>query len=253
MGILDRPVYDEVESAIKSGNFDAIPQDRKSNNYFKVMGWPPKQFTCGKCGFEYDGVVPQHECGRPDAFQHDVFILDFCTHCGNTFNQFDGRHECYPYGKHARRTDMKEDTYYMRVFPTRDGRHHIDPYKDQYLAILNLVTKEITWTTITRQKTPQEIEWERRRELDNSMYDTEDDCLCVCCLCFEEEGQHCGDDLLGCHEKEVEIPSTWKTKSYTDLNEQTTWATGRPYFTIEGRIPSVKPTLIDRLRKWWNS
>lgn len=183
-------------------------EEKKSKSWFDVMPWPPKQFNCGRCGFEYDGLVPKHDCGRPDAVTCDVFIMDFCTHCGETFNQYNGRHTCDPYGKHTRRTDLSEDAYFMRVtgFGGK-GQHHLDPYKTQVIGVKDLVTQEISWKQIERQKTPQEIEWEHRKELDE---DDLDDCLCDCDGCDYDVQSHCGDDFLGCHEGD----NTYRPVSY---------------------------------------
>lgn len=117
-----------VKDRINRGEFHAIPQDLKSRNYYDENPWPPKQFVCGRCGFQYDGLVPAHNCGKGDYYP-DALIYDFCTHCGDNFNQYDGRHTCDPYGKHCRRVELPNSTtYYMRVFCIGSvGRHHYDP------------------------------------------------------------------------------------------------------------------------------
>lgn len=130
-----------VKGRINRGEFYAIPADLKSRSYTERNPWPPKQFKCGRCGLQYDGLVPRHDCSDGGSYHADVLMYDFCTHCGDTFNPYDGRHTCEPYGKHARRVELPNSTtFYVRVFSIgSNGRHHYDPNsKLSYVWVQNL-------------------------------------------------------------------------------------------------------------------
>lgn len=116
-----------VKAAIRAGEYHAIPESKKSQSFFDKNPWPPRQFICGRCGHTYNGLVPRHACGSDSGYYPDVLIYDFCTHCGEYFNQYMGLHRCKPYGKHCRTTDSNPETFYMRVFGVyTPGRHHFE-------------------------------------------------------------------------------------------------------------------------------
>lgn len=71
------------------------------------------QFECGTCGWRYDGTARKHgNC--PET------LWNSCTHCGESFNPWDGLHSCEPYGRHA----IRPGSYLLKNIPVKSqGRH----------------------------------------------------------------------------------------------------------------------------------
>lgn len=158
--------------------------ENQSKNFKDENPWPPRQFKCGRCGKQYDGLATcKSDCASPGGFVHDVLIMDFCTHCGESFSPYDGRHTCTAYGKHARCVNPDAATYFVRVtsFGDSRGKHHYDSDKPiQFVAVRQMLLRHsgnqeyIRWTTVKSVPKPKAIAAQKVWDRYDEKYDEDD-------------------------------------------------------------------------------